>query len=66
MNDFEDIKKRLKKELDKCKTTEDFRMFLHDIMNIVAFDYRNLIVENKMNKILEKIMKKEEEDDGKM
>ena len=65
MNDFEDIKKRLKKELDKCKTKEDFRLFLHGIIDVVAFDYRNLIIENKMNKILEKI-NKEEEDNEKM
>lgn len=65
MNDFEEIKERLKKELDKCKTKENFRVFLHGIMEVIAFDYRNLMIENKMNKILEKI-NKEEEDNEKM
>ena len=65
MNDFEEIKESWKKELDKCKTKEDFRVFLHSLIVVIAFDYRNLMIENKMNKILEKI-NKEEEDNEKM
>lgn len=59
--EFEEIKAMFKEALDNCKTAEQFRFFLGSIMEVIINDYRNIIMEQKLSKIIEKIDKEENE-----
>lgn len=60
--DFEEVKKLFKEALDDCKSAEDFRLFLHSIMEIIAGDYKNIVLEKKLFKIAEKLEQEENEE----